>query len=191
MISIQRTAVMFCVLWASLPPSRVQAQDQINPNSDAALIEQFDKRIADYMKIHNAVKGKLPAQKSTESAALLASHQREFTRLIREARPQASQGDIFTPEISSYFQRRMQTAMQGGQKGRVKQSLANAEPVKVPLRVNDVYPKGVPLQSTPPTLLLNLPKLPKELEYRVVDHSLVLHDVEANLTVDFARNVIP
>ena len=37
----------------------------------------------------------------------------------------------------------------------------------------------------PPSLLLNLPKLPKELEYRFVDHELIVRDVAANLIVDF------
>ena len=34
-------------------------------------------------------------------------------------------------------------------------------------------------------------KLPKGYEYRVVNHSLVLLDVEANLIVDYMPNAIP
>jgi hypothetical protein len=59
------------------------------------------------------------------------------------------------------------------------------------LRVNQQYPKGIPLQTTPPSLLLNLPKLPKGLSYRVVDNTLFLLDEEANLIVDFIPNAIP
>ena len=40
------------------------------------------------------------------------------------------------------------------------------------------------LQSTPPTLLSDLPKLPSELEYRIVGRELVLLDTAANLIVD-------
>jgi len=70
--------------------------------------------------------------------------------------------------------------------------LRHAEPVKpLNLQVNDKYPEGVPLQSTPPSLLLDLPKLPPEVEYRIVGHDLVLRDVKANLIVDFVNNVIP
>jgi hypothetical protein len=192
MNSTTRTALAFCLFSITSPfYTRLVAEETKQPNPDSALIDQFNNRIADYMKIHNAAKAKLPVLKPTDSAAVIASHEREFARLIRELRPQAAQGSIFTPEITEYFRRRIHVAMEGPQKARIKQSLANAEPVKVPLRVNDTYPDGVPLQSTPPTLLLNLPKLPKELEYRVVGHSLVLRDVDANLIVDFARNVIP
>jgi len=82
--------------------------------------------------------------------------------------------------------------MQGSDKTHVEQSLKRAaEPVqKRPLRVNSVYPPGLPLQSTPPTLLLNLPRLPKELDYRVVGHDLVLRDTEANLIIDFLPDAV-
>jgi hypothetical protein len=59
------------------------------------------------------------------------------------------------------------------------------------LHVNQVYPQGIPLQSTPPTLLLNLPTLPKELEYRIVGRNLVLHDIVPNIIVDFIPDAIP
>ena len=47
------------------------------------------------------------------------------------------------------------------------------------------------MQSTPPTLLANLPKLPAELEYRIVDRELVLLDTKANLIVDLLPNALP
>jgi hypothetical protein len=40
-------------------------------------------------------------------------------------------------------------------------------------------------------LLENLPSLPKELEYRVIGHNLVLRDARANLIVDFIERAIP
>jgi hypothetical protein len=57
--------------------------------------------------------------------------------------------------------------------------------------VNAAYPATLPLQSTPPTLLLNLPRLPKELEYRIVGRDMALHDTVTNLIVDFIPNAIP
>ncbi|HLY20154.1 MAG TPA: hypothetical protein VKR61_23160, partial [Bryobacteraceae bacterium] len=75
---------------------------------------------------------------------------------------------------------------------RIRRSLHRAEPVQLhDLRVDRSYPEGVPLQSTPPTILLNLPKLPSELEYRVVGRALVLLDVEANLIVDYIPDALP
>ena len=81
--------------------------------------------------------------------------------------------------------------MKGPQAARIQDSLQRAEPVQLELQVNAVYPASVPLQSTPPSLLLNLPKLPPEVDYRVVGDKLVLRDVEANLIVDFIPHAIP
>jgi hypothetical protein len=75
--------------------------------------------------------------------------------------------------------------------GDVKKSLARAEPVRLTLHVNDTYPAKIPLQSTPPTILLNLPRLPPELEYRIVGHALVLRDAVANVVVDLIPDAIP
>jgi hypothetical protein len=47
----------------------------------------------------------------------------------------------------------------------------------------------VPLQSTPPSLLENLPPLPPEIEYRITGADLVLLDAKANMVVDIIRGV--
>ena len=63
--------------------------------------------------------------------------------------------------------------------------------VIVRLHVNDVFPEGIPLTTTPPTLLLKLPELPQELAYRFVGHDLTLIDTKARLIVDLIPNAIP
>jgi len=59
------------------------------------------------------------------------------------------------------------------------------------LQINESYPEKVPLQSTPPTLLMNLPELPKGLEYRILGRELVLRDSDANIIVDYVPNALP
>ena len=77
------------------------------------------------------------------------------------------------PEIAAEFRRLIAETMKGSDAVTIRQSLARSEPVHCRnLKVNQQYPKGVPLQTTPPSLLLNLPKLPKGYEYRVVNNSL-------------------
>ena len=61
----------------------------------------------------------------------------------------------------------------------------------VRVRVNAVYPEHIPLQTMPPSILLNLPELPRELDYRIVGRTLVLRDVGANLIVDYIPGAIP
>ncbi len=165
------------------------AQTQVNPH--ALQTAEFQKRVDDYMKLRNQAAHGLPKLKPTEEPAEISKHERDLAARVRAARPKAAQGDIFTPKISAEFKRLFGMAMQGRGETRVKKSLAHGEPVNLSLKVGDSYPHTVPLQTTPTTLLQNLPKLPKELEYRIVNQSLVLRDTGANLVVDLIPNAIP
>ena len=153
------------------------AQPQPPVNAEAATQQEFLQRISDYLKLRKTIDGQMPRLKQTGSVEKIEHHEKEFTHKIREARRSARQGDIFTPEISSEFRRLIALAMQGPSSGRVEKSLKRQP--------------SVPLQSTPPTLLVNLPKLPPELEYRVVGHYLALMDSKANLFLDYIPNAIP
>jgi hypothetical protein len=57
--------------------------------------------------------------------------------------------------------------------------------------VNGVLPDDVPVQTTPPLILMRLPALPMELSYRFVGRSLVLLDNKTNLIVDFIPDILP
>jgi hypothetical protein len=61
----------------------------------------------------------------------------------------------------------------------------------VPLKINVKYPEKEPLSTVPPNVLLSLPKVPEELEYRFVGKYLILRDARANIIVDFIPNAIP
>jgi hypothetical protein len=157
---------------------------------EQTVLDDFAKRADEYVKLRRKLDDELTRLKPTRSAEAIAIHQQELARRIAGARAAATQGDIFTPAVGAEFRRLIALTMQGHRAKRIRRSLASAEPVELPLRVNDPYPNRVPLQSTPPSLLLNLPKLPKELDYRVVGHNLVLRDTEANMIVDFIPNAM-
>jgi hypothetical protein len=42
----------------------------------------------------------------------------------------------------------------------------------------------------PANLLANLPQLPEDVEYRIVDKHLILRDVDANIIVDYIPDAI-
>ena len=160
-------------------------------NVDAQVQKDFEKLVDGYLKLRKNMLDELPKLKPTKAAGQIEKHEHGLARGIREARRGARQGDIFTAPVAAEFRRLLKLAMQDEDAAQIRQSLQHAEPVHLKaLRVNGTYPEGVPLQSTPPTLLLNLPKLPPELQYRVVGHALILLDVEANLIVDFMPNAV-
>ena len=188
-----KLVLLICgALMLAAPPGRLLQAQSTAPeqaSTDTLAIQDFEKRVDEYVKLRKQVK--LPRLKPTSSATAIAQHERECARKIRAAHQTAKQGDIFTPQICAEFRRLIKAGVQGSQANHVRQSLKHAEPVRLRLGINALYPASVPLQSSPPTLLQNLPNLPPELDYRVVGHDLVLRDVETNLIVDFMRNAIP
>jgi hypothetical protein len=171
------------------------AEDNANP--DALVLVDFQKRIDTYMAIHKAAaKESLPI-KETNNPAEIKAAQEALGAKIRAARSEAKPGDILTPEIRNKFRRLMYPVVQGTAGRETKEELSEdvhekdeGIPKKVPLKVNATYPEGNPLPTTPPNVLMNLPKLPEELEYRILDKNLILRDVQANIIVDFIPNAI-
>jgi hypothetical protein len=167
----------------------VVAQDNANPQ--ALALQDFQKRVDDFVRLEkNLAKGLSATKPTTEPEAIL-DRQHELAGKLRAARKQAKQGDIFTPEIAKEFRRLLALARQGQNDTHIKKSLERAEPVRLTLHVNDAYPPDIPLQSTPPSILLNLPRLPPEVEYRIVGRTLVLRDMVANLVIDLIPDAVP
>jgi len=159
-------------------------------NADAVVIQDFEKRVAAYLQLRKSIESKLLRLKSTPSQEKIAQHGNELRSAVREARKNAGPGDIFTPEIAAEIRRLTATAVQQGDGDHIGQSLRHAEPVQLHLEINDSYPVDrVPLQSTPPSLLENLPALPSEIEYRITGRDLVLLDAKANLIIDVIRGL--
>jgi hypothetical protein len=156
----------------------------------AQTVNDFETRVAKYLDLRKHQAGSAPGP--TNNLEKLADTQQTLAAKVIVLRQDAKQGDIFTPEIAAYFRHQIAATLKGRHGHTIRASLRHAEPVPaLALRVNQVYPQGVPLQSTPPTLLLNLPPLPKELEYRIVGRNLVLHDTVPNIVVDFIPDAIP
>jgi hypothetical protein len=177
-----------------------------NANPDAIVLADFQKRVDTYMAIHKDAAKDAPALKETNNPAEIKTKQEALGAKIRAARATAKQGDIMTPEIQNKFRRLMypvvtDPAPQGTSGKEVKKDIKeelkeNTEERKeeggkpVVLKVNATYPPDTPLPTTPPQLLMNLPKLPEQLEYRIVGKNLIIRDVEANIIVDFVANAI-
>jgi hypothetical protein len=168
------------------------APAQENATQDSAVLKDFEKRVADYVKLHKIARSEVHGLKPTTSAEEIEHHEHRLANGIRESRRGAVQGNVFTAEIAAEIRRLIAATMQGPEADRIRKSLQRAAPVYLKaIRVNQTYPAGVPLQSTPPSILLSLPALPPELEYRLVGQALILRDIEANLIVDFIPDAVP
>ncbi len=176
-----------CALVAQNTPSPAN-----NVNRESALVQDFQKSLNDYLKLHKRVQANLLAPKPDSSASGIKQYQQSLAQGIRAERAQARQGDIFTPPVSQLFRQLIVVPYESRDGGRIRVSLRHAEPVQgLKLDVNQEYPATTAMQSTPPTLLTDLPKLPKELEYRIVGRELVLLDATASLIVDLLPDALP
>ncbi len=159
------------------------------PATDAAIVKDFQARVASYLELHKATG---ISKKATDSPGKLADQKQQAEEKIQQSRPAAKQGDIFTPQIGDYFKKQIAATLQGPDGAKVRASLRRAEPLpNVHLQVNQPYPRNLPLQSTPATLLQRLPRLPGEVQYRIVGSTLVLYDTASNLIVDFLPDAVP
>lgn len=182
----------FILASAYLALAQVASPAGKSVNHNSLVIQDFDKRLDDYAKLRKRAQAELPDLKSETSVANVKQYQLSLAQNIRTERRLAKVGDIFTPSISKLFRELIATPIRGNSGGKVRASLRHAEPVhKLPLEVNQEYPQTSAMQSTPPTLLSNLPKLPPDLEYRIVGRGLILLDTKANLIVDLLPNALP
>ena len=159
-------------------------------NPDALTQQDFKKRIDAYIAVHNDAVKDVGALKETSDPAEIKAAQNALAPRIAAAPLMPSQGDIFTPEIRNRVRELLAPDLKGEDGRDAKEILKDDAPPTVPFKVNAKYPEGKPLPTVPAKLLLNLPPLPKQVEYRIIDQHLILRDVDADLIVDYMPNAI-
>ena len=112
---------------------------------------------------------------------------------IRDVRPNARPGHIFTASPAQYFRTVISNTLVRYEYDAADISRwLNDEvlPGAKPPVVNGRYDWRLGAWMWP-ALLQVLPRLPRELEYRIVGADLVLIDLHANLVVDILENAMP
>jgi hypothetical protein len=184
--------VAFLIL-GEAPAGRGQAPLSAKEQSESAAgYKEFLSRVQAYISMRKSIESALPALKRTDLPEMITAHQQALARKIREARPNAKPGDIFTESARKAFRRTIRDEFQGPHGRGARATIRQGEPLKeILLQVNEPYPDGVAFTTVPPSLLLKLPKLPDQVAYRIVGRDLILLDVEANLVVDRISEIIP
>ena len=152
----------------------------------------FGKRVRDYVDMRERLEERLPKLSKDAKAEEIARHKAAFQEMVRSARAGAKQGDIFTPEAVAFIRAAIRDEFKGRERKELREEvLVNAENKAVPARVNYPYPETQELLEMPPTLLLRLPQLPKQVKYRFVRNNLFLVDRENGLILDIMTEVFP
>jgi hypothetical protein len=168
-----------------------QITEPVIAKQNKQLLSAFDRRVKDYLKQRERVKGKLPPLSKDATPEQITAYQKKFTHSLIAMRAGTKAGYIFNPETASYFRTVIKTEVPPRDKPEMRQTILEADTKGVPLKVNFPYPETKELTQVPPTLLLKLPELPKEVKYRYVGRHLLLVDTDNNLIVDYMLDALP
>ena len=169
-----------------------EAERERSANPTDAVFADFAKRVDAYMTLRERLTDSVGDLDPTKSQAEIAARATALGNAIIASRPQAKQGDIFSPEVAAFlatlirqeYKRRAAPVLETREDQ--QEELPNFEP-----QVNLIYPTTYPLATFPPALLPLLPPLPEEVEYRMVRDNLILRDIEANVILDFMPGAVP
>jgi hypothetical protein len=179
---------LISILCLMLLPLSVVAQSS---TKDKQLATTFEGRVKEYVKLREGLEDKLPKLSVDSTPEQIQAHKKAFEEIVRTARPSAKHGDLFTPDIADYIRRTIKNEFKGKDRQELRKSVLEADTKGVPLRVNYSYPESKELVEMPPTLLLKLPQLPKQVKYRFVNRHLLLVDRENGLIIDYMINALP
>jgi hypothetical protein len=178
-------ALLFSVLCIGLPGRSLTAaprsqETPVNPHAQAMV--DFKKRLDGYLQLRRDVTQKYPEVKETGDPGKIHEREVSLGKGIAMARANAKAGDLFGP-----ISRQLLTIVEKDWNSRSpadQKAILSELPKGLTLKVNQPYPPTIALATVPPKLLAQLPMLPEELEYRLVDRRLLLRDRDANLIVD-------
>lgn len=187
--------VMLAIFLTTAGAELGRGQVAVSPSKEAnnaVGFNEFWDRVQAYVKLRNSIESSLPALKSADQPEKIANHQQALAQKVREARQHARRGDIFSEQARKAFRRTVREEFGGPHGHGARTTIRQGEPLKtIHLQVNEPYPDGVPYTTVPPALLLNFPKLPDQVAYRIVVRDLILLDVEANLVIDRIPDIFP
>lgn len=166
------------------------AAPRVNPEAKA--IAEFQKEVAEYLDLHRTLAATLPGLAKDASPAAVFEYQQALGRLIQQARKDEGLGHIFTRDVRPVLRRLLYGLFTGPNGRRLRDAVMEENPGEsVKLVVNGRYPDSFPLSSVPPQVLKALPPLPEEIEYRFIQTSLILLDLDAHIIVDFLTGAVP
>ena len=182
-------AVIIATVASSAPAGREQSPSD---ERRAAAVRAFDHRVDEYAALHRRLEAPVAPARPYRSARAIDLNRAYLAAAIKAARPAARQGDIFGPPVDALLRDLVTRALADENAEEMLLDLFEEHPFTFGFhpRVYHPYPDWA-THEMPAILLQHLPALPDDLEYRIVDHDLVLLDIHANLIVDVLPDAVP
>ncbi|HJR66818.1 MAG TPA: hypothetical protein VJ802_10295 [Gemmatimonadaceae bacterium] len=187
-----RSLALFAVAVSTFGTGCKDTEPERSENPTDTMFADFATRLEAYTTLRERLTDSIGDLDPTKSQEEIASRAVALGNAIIASRPDAKQGDIFSPEVAAFlatlirqeYSRRSEPVLETREDQ--QDELPDFEP-----RVNQIYPTTYPLATFPPALLPVLPPLPEVIEYRIVRGYLILRDVEANVILDFMPRAVP
>lgn len=155
------------------------------------MLSAFKSHVKDYLKQRKLADKQVPNISKEATPEQIQAYQKAFADALRGIRAGTQPGYIFTPEFTEHVRAVIKTEFPGKERVELRKTILEAENKAVPVKINFPYPETQELTQIPPTLLLKLPTLPKEVKFRFARRHLLLVDTDNGLIVDYALNVLP
>jgi len=163
------------------------------PDPAAQAIQAFERATHDYVQTHRRLESQIGAIRLDSTVAEVNRTIQELAAAMRAERPDAKQGDFFTPPLATELRVRINNALSenGFSAADVRRSerFEAIEAGSTALRVNGTFP-WVLATAMFPCVVAALPPLSPELQYRIVGDTLVLIDVHASLILDLLPHAL-
>lgn len=172
-----------------MPQVIIVRAGQKQGTANESAVSAFNERVKQYIKLREKVEGQLPKLSSKSQSQEIEANLVAMQTNIIAARTGVKAGDIFNSEIAGHMRSIIKQEFKGERLRKLRKTIKEVK--GVPLRANTPYPETKELIEMTPALLLKLPALPKQLQYRFVGNALLLLDKEARLIVDYMPNALP
>lgn len=184
------STIIFALICIFAVHQSAAAQNALSPE-DKKTITAFEIQAKEYTTIRERIENELPKLPKEATAEQIENHKQAFQEQVLAMRVNAKQGDIFTPAAAQLIRAIIKDEFKGQDRAELRKTIFEAETKGVEVKVNTAYPDSKEQVEMPPTLLLKLPQLPKQLRYRFVGTNLLLLDRENGLIIDYLTNALP
>jgi hypothetical protein len=157
------------------------------PLYDSDGVVAFSRAADSYTFMHRRLERRLPVVDVNANPETIRRAIDAMAAAVRAARPDARQGDLFNPVVQQTIRTRIARALKAHGMTpadvRAAELAEGIDSTSVTLTVNGVFPWVIGTAMVP-CIIEVLPRVPIELQYRIVGWDLVLIDVHAGLVID-------
>jgi predicted phosphodiesterase len=176
-----------------LPPATVPPQPDRTFDPFKSALQAYVDQTQPYRRQAAAAAERVPGKAAPQAGSeeSVRTRQSELADALRtKLRPDAKQGDIFTPLIVPALKHQIEYAFASPKRDLLMDELAEQNTTPANART-PVINQQLDAPRVPPRLIAILPPLPAQLEYDFVGRTLVLRDVDAEVVVDFLADALP